>query len=517
MAEEEDAAEEATGGGRGWKAAKSKLRILQPPESQDKWKLVTDAVLNDARSLTSEMWKQLEEQESVEGSHPAPLSPTTGRSMKQGGGKPRFLDSNSNLAPVGPRAVISLHGSLDKCRRCKEDISRVMEEVKSCHIRAQHAQRAKWSGIKVCDWRLELRAKRPPSEQFSDHLQQALEKESQTLHAARLQMAEQAALTAKMQENMESVVHSVNRRLSESLLPSKALCKHKHWGLFNETSGSSPSAATAATAVEAALAEGATAAPEELADVGEGAVAAAAPGSSATSKADIRLETEEEVLARAAQLQREAAKLTKQVDKAISKSEQECEAAMRAVAQSLAKRTVETREIRSKLEGQLDEISRAITAAETSLFKAKTRFHTSTDGTVSGKTASTEVLLEKLKEAKSSLEEELRCKIAAHKIDEQCSRLPRHMTPSHKKAVTVDYGKLVVSLSEPSLLSVDPATGRSLRSTPNSPSGPSSPGKLLRGGVSLPSSPQAPGTASTPSLNVSKSLKAAAASLTGSK
>jgi len=503
---------------KGWDAARAKWRCLQSPESQDKWKMVTAATLQDARSLTRDMWKQLQEQGEVEGNNPAPLSRVTGRSMKQGGGKPRPLDQSALV--VGPQAVVALHAGIDECRRVEKGLHQVIEQVRECHLRAQHAQRARWSAIKVNEWRWELRTRRPEQEKFDDHLQQALHEENTTLHAARKELGELVAEVAQMQEALESARKRVVRRLTMNQLPNTALCKHKDWGLFSATSQEGETNRPETPKKAQATGQdpgGEPGSPSSVPSSPQGGL-----GSSPSSPSGVaRLENQEELLSHAAALSKAAGpdklgleqptSLISRVDAAIPRCEKACEKAMAAVSSSLGKRTEETRQIRAELEGQLDEMTQAIKAAETSIFRSQARHTTANDGVVSGKAAGTEGMLAKLREAKNVLEEEIRCKMAAYKIDDQCRRLPQHMTPSHKKPKAVDYGKLVVSASEPGL-GVDPLTGRRPRSTPSSPSAMDT---LRSPGGSSAASPASGSklehSASSP-LKTSKALKAAGAS-----
>merc|ERR1711953_820992 len=104
----------------------------------------------------------------------------------------------------------------------------------------------------------------------------------------------------------------------------------------------------------------------------------------------------------------------------------------------------------------LSETEATISKAKKFLSATQAKLQVAPDDVVLKKeTETTAGLLNRLMEARKGLEEELRCKLSSYKIDDQCRRIPPHMTPAHPNPSTRDFGKLVLnaSMSAPSLAS----------------------------------------------------------------
>jgi len=148
----------------------------------------------------------------------------------------------------------------------------------------------------------------------------------------------------------------------------------------------------------------------------------------------------------------------------IRQLEQDVTTANLKTSGALSKRAHETHNLKTQLEDEMIELDSAITAAQTSLKSAKIRFGDNDMGPLKEKVDATAAMLAKMTAARQGLEDELRCKIMAFKVDDQCRRIVPQSVPVHKTAPPRNFSKLMCSMSSPDL-------GRGAMSAPVSPAG----------------------------------------------
>lgn len=85
-----------------------------------------------------------------------------------------------------------LDAKLGVTRSASNSVDNSICKASTSILRLGHAQQNKWAPLKVCEWRLALRERRPPRELFRDHVHEALEKEQHALVDSRARLVELA-------------------------------------------------------------------------------------------------------------------------------------------------------------------------------------------------------------------------------------------------------------------------------------------------------------------------------------
>eukprot|EP00401_Gymnodinium_catenatum_P028288 CAMPEP_0117540386 /NCGR_PEP_ID=MMETSP0784-20121206/43474_1 /TAXON_ID=39447 /ORGANISM="" /LENGTH=445 /DNA_ID=CAMNT_0005337043 /DNA_START=15 /DNA_END=1348 /DNA_ORIENTATION=+ len=426
------------------------------PSNQKEWSSNTKATLSEAGATMRDLLKQLEvqEQNAVKEAELRLMSPklqtAQNRSMqvRLGIGVPPRTAVN-----VAPGLVKKVHHNVGQTGDVSSRIDSRLQMLRDSTLRVEHAQRAKWAALKVCEWRLELRSKRPQQELFRDHLQAALEKEQNALQEARLQLTEMV----KTQKQAAAVLEEV---------------KVKMWTLRDRLNREGVAPPAKGSPVKSA----------PPADGGE------SPSPEGTPPPTQLPETQEQLIKRASKAMDAAVQLSRNAEAEVLRTTQTCADANAQVTASFKRRVVETEQLKRKLEDQIIEIDNAIAAGETSLNRIRARREavgqSVADTPISQDCEATLALLEKLRAIRRGLEEDLRCKLASLKVDESCRRIPPHMTPAHSKPVSRDFNKIMrsmtmtSSLSSPNLTAMlessDGATTSPVNARPPSPAGGSS-------------------------------------------
>merc|ERR1712012_1191282 len=77
----------------------------------------------------------------------------------------------------GPREMLRDDDMRSESRRLGALLDDALSQVGTAYCSVKHCRGQKWPQLRVCEWRLEIRSRRPVGELFKDHLQDALEKE----------------------------------------------------------------------------------------------------------------------------------------------------------------------------------------------------------------------------------------------------------------------------------------------------------------------------------------------------
>lgn len=107
-----------------------------------------------------------------------------------------------------------------------EEVKESVKKIGDQYLRIQYEFRIKWGQLKVCEQRLESRAKRPESEHFKDHLNEALEYERKVLKESRLELQTHAKDAMKVQAELQVVCGYLNRDVAHKRTPATHLGKH---------------------------------------------------------------------------------------------------------------------------------------------------------------------------------------------------------------------------------------------------------------------------------------------------
>lgn len=483
--------------------------------------------------------------------------------MRLGIGDP--VKTSQNL---GPRKVIKVHTDASRWQQAIDSLDGRIQQVKDSLLSTEHSHRLKWPVLKTCEWRLELRAKRPAQELFRDTVQTALENEKKVLQEARQALIE---ITARLRSGPGGM-----GELSELR---RRFCRDPT--LHGEVHA--PPQARAAPSGPSSLAAGG----DPLAEVTQ-----LLPPMPSSPTGCMEFMSKEQMMKQVISSGAKAIHLAKEADGIVVKVEDKCSEAHAQVLAAFAKRGKQTGEMRMNLEEQLAETNNTIDKAERAIFGLRSNvkgiadtirrlqaeqaaassalvqlvehqkkllgqlaqakelpksmqdapssaptgtqlaqqseavkgtaqkniqealksrdkgelqaaiedaeraqlnpreyaeaqrvlreetvkaelaenkaaiaqkeralaqgaksIETSqasggqTTAAVLEKIAATEAMLEKMRETRHAVEEDLRCKLASYKIDDTCRRMAPHVTPAHKKPVHTDFGRLVRNMS----------------------------------------------------------------------
>lgn len=391
--------------------ARSTILSRPRPQSQEQWRSFTCTALDEVGNLTRDLLKQMDAHSAVESANPLALSRKVklnqNRSMqvRLGLGTPARSCVN-----IGPKNARNHRMNLDVCSDALQSFVSRTVQLRDALLRLEHAQRGKWSALKVCEWRMELRSKRPEPEMFKDIVQEALEKEQQAL--------------AESREALGVLATELKQVLTDYEVCRARLSKH-NYGLSRD------------------------------------GLLSPLPALISSPKAGEEAETQEQVLKKAEALFQKAVSLDTKAEATLKTADARCLEANSQVMSGFTKRATHTAALKRNAEEKLQLACAAIESAEKQVFRTKSfsKIHATpgvrSDGqeeTVALKSVeTTEAKLALLREAKVALEEELRCKLASIKIDEQCRKLPPHMTPAHPKPAARDFHRLLMSMSSPDL------------------------------------------------------------------
>mmetsp|Transcript_38121 Transcript_38121/g.113847 ORF Transcript_38121/g.113847 Transcript_38121/m.113847 type:complete len:459 (+) Transcript_38121:3-1379(+) len=262
----------------------------------------------------------------------------------------------------------------------------------SATLELQHECSKKFGIMTVCKKRMVMREKRPQEESFRDQVDEALAHEWQTLVTSRERLQALSRDCEQLRERMERTRHLFTTGASRGNVATRL-----------QKSASLPS------------------------------LTASRPRSSPTMALEEdpdRNPSSNHLMESSGPLLGQAAELVQTVGAAIAKSEDECSRATNSVTTALDRRRAETEELIKGLRGQRTEILGTITDAEKRIVGLQRRSirvdKTEEDAAATKKQLrDAERLVAHLKEVKEQMEEDLRKKVAALKVDESCRTLTK--------------------------------------------------------------------------------------------
>jgi len=328
-----------------------------------------------------------------------------------------------------------------------------MQQLGQCLFVLQRAHRSKWSLLNICERRLELRALRPLQELVSDRTQLALEHERQTLIEARQELADQIEACKEMLTGLEDLKGELmldmshkrhGQRIDQACLSSRA----------QKPIGKSPEIAKERMVLPRVNAVAHYDLPPSPKSAERGSGDRQEGGRSAAAQA---------LLFKALKMEEDARRLRKVSDVAMLQTKLECTGASKQTAAALAERSSTIAEFRQRLEAQLQETHQAIVATEKSMAETQRQMYaheqplrildsqfvlragrTSREGIRDPVTEEMEAHLDSVKQSvqalqekweaskevlqqlnisKACLAEDLRCKVAAQKLEDACLRV----------------------------------------------------------------------------------------------
>jgi hypothetical protein len=421
---------------------------LIQPENHGAWASATQTLLGNAKSVTDELFAALKDKDIVPPHIPKPL--------------PVYVNP-------GPKNKADLDTKLREARLAENIVDTAAQRISTVIHRLGHEQQKKWAPLQVCEWRLKLRARRPPRELFNDHVQEALVKEELALKEARVKLMDLANEGKGIIEDCEANKARLVRVLRLMVQQGTAKLTPLDWTSMDGESPPCPSS------------------PSSPAADGGSQPADADEVSTAKAKPHVPCDTEG-LLKRAPELQEIALNFVKKGDDAIRIQQNKCNRAQEHVTVCLKKRWAENEEVRKTLEQQIRAMHETIENAEKSLVKMKKRIDHFGEVEIQPKYDSAQALLIKLRESKAQLEDDLHHKLVSMKIDECCRKITPERTavpPEQLPVMAMLEGpacrkknNMKASSSSPALVGVNSGTGR-----PGSPAGISSP--LKAAGMSV--------------------------------
>jgi len=108
---------------------------------------------------------------------------------------------------------------IGKTFKCLKEIEYAIVQIEGAQGRLVSERYARFASVKVCEHRMELRAKRPQPELFRDEVQRILEKEAEQLDAARKEILQQEAdckrILSELRRDWDDLAKDIgNRRLA---------------------------------------------------------------------------------------------------------------------------------------------------------------------------------------------------------------------------------------------------------------------------------------------------------------
>jgi len=271
-----------------------------------------------------------------------------------------------------------------------ETVDSAVQRASGAVHKLQHERQRKWAGLKVCEWRIELRKRRPPQELFCDHLQDALEAEVKALEDSRAVLAELIAQGKMIIEDCEANKARLIRNV-------RYMVTYR----TPQVPDYPVEAAPEATEEQPVKTDDAPPAPERP------TVPASADG----------------LLKRAPCLQQLVLDFARKSESTIQKQRDLCSRANDRVLASFQKRWTENAAMKKHLEQQIAEMEDAIVSAEKSLERMKKRIVHYGEVDLQPKYDTAAGILQKLRDSKFQLEEDFHRKLVSLKIDECCRKI----------------------------------------------------------------------------------------------
>lgn len=370
------------------------------PENQGAWANATKGLLDNAKAVTDELFAALKDKDIVPphgGKHVAPY------------------------VNPGPRNKADLDAKLSVTRFAANSVDGSIQRASEWSIHLRHEQQKKWAPLKVCEWRLALRSRRPAREHFKDHVQDALEKEQQSLLEARVRLTELAdegkAILEDCEANKSRLVLNVQRMVMLGTGKLPAIAYPDNSG--SPSSPSSPSSPPPEAAAAAAAGEG-------------------EDGNQSQKKSKPVVPSDPAgLLLRAPQLDEIVVNYVKKGGSAITFQRMKCVKANEVVMQSFKKRWSENEVLKKSLEQQVREMDEAIASSEKSLARLKKRIDHFAEVELQPKYDSAQAILVKLRESKEQLEDDFHHKLVSMKIDECCRKITPERTGVPPESVPV--------------------------------------------------------------------------------
>lgn len=352
------------------------------PESHEAWANTSKSLVTNAASVTSDLLEVIKGTTNL-----------TGHVVRQGTtGKPRNVDR-------GPAHAKKIDSRLEVTKTALDSVDGSAQRCAQILGQLAHERQAKWAALKVVEWRLALRERRPKSELFKDHLQESLEAEKKILEDSRQALADRSSDTKVFQTECNGYKAGLQKYLQNMII-------------FSEIKGFPPESPSNS-------ADGAAA--------GESGTGDASNESPAANKAVIPTDLDS-LINRCPALHEMSLANYFKGEKLIESQRAICERANERTMASFKKRCAENTQLKHGLEGQMREMDEATEKAEKTIARMKKDIEFFGQTQLQPKVDSTSTIVEKLKASKSELAEDLLRKVVSMRIDDCCKKITPERT-----------------------------------------------------------------------------------------
>lgn len=446
-------------------------QVAASPEHAEAWANATNSLVGSAKTVTGDLLAFIQDKDFGHREYSKPFRPPY---VDRGPAAQKVLDDKLIVAKA---ALTSVESS---CQRCHETLHYL-----------QHERSAKWAAMKVCEWRLALRERRPKQELFKDHLQEALESEMATLEQSRkvlmTRVDEVKIFAEDCDANKTELMRAVRFMIiaGETNPPPRA----SNNGSPTSPSGGIPASPTSGAADDKA--------PEDGDD---------ASANPPMKRPDVPTNLKG-LERRAPQLHETTLQLVRDGEKLIQSQRDICDKANAKVMACFRKRLAENSALKKELEDQMAEMDRGVASAEKTITRMQKDIKFFGKVELQPKVDAASEIVRKIGEAKHALEEDYHRKVVSMRIDDACRKITPERTaqppetmpvaailegtgtkprlPTGRRRRTVNNSTMVKTNSSPALLSGDidsaastilpPISPNSRASPPVSPAGASSP------------------------------------------
>jgi len=375
--------------------------MAEPPAAPENWEVWASAsknLLSSAQTSTSDLFASIEGTDYVH-----PDSPKLGRS-----GRPVNVDR-------GPRQQKKLDDRLEITKTALDADEASGQRCAQILQLLHHERQAKWAALKVVEWRLALRERRPTSELFRDHLQEVLEHEFKILEDSRRILGDRAAEVKIAAEDCEA-----NRvRLARNV---------RHMICEGNTQVPQPVDSMPASP---------TSPPPEPEPNAQNEVAAGEGASDPAVKRPAVPTDPDELIKRAPVLHEISMKLYFKGEKLISQQKVICDRANDKVMASFLKRNAENKELKHGLEAQMREMDEGVVIAEKSISRMKKDIEFFGKVELQPKVDSTSAIVARIKASRHELSEDLLRKVVSIRIDDTCRKITPERTSQDPQSMPV--------------------------------------------------------------------------------
>lgn len=348
---------------------------MEKPENQKAWATAAASTLNENREHNQSLRNLLQQ--------------CAGPEFVEA---PKVDDQKAKAKSAG--AIASFEARI---LEVKEAIKRVGE----VYVHLSHECKSRYGQLQLCEQRIELREKRPPSEIYKDNVQEALENEQKVVTDARAMLQKTAKECSQSRGDLEMTLLYLGKDMAKTRTPPATLQKSVSLPQIVKSPQESP-AGVASTTKSLKQVESASFMPS-------------------TEDPVLQAMKTDELIKCAISREERAALVVRIGTEVLSKVSQGCDEASQRVSFCLEKKTAEVAYIKKELHEQVKDTN--LTLAETDkVFMRLKRTHPQTDSNLQ-KIVAVEALVKNLEASKQKLEDNYRCKTASLNVDQSCKLL----------------------------------------------------------------------------------------------